>query len=198
MHHDVPGKSRPSLDGTASWRFVAGMFELSPLLASASPRNARRTPREVIRFHSMTRCLLLALSGAMLLSAQPPQSFTRCAACHGDDARGTAQGPGLADESARRRAVRRAAARLSRARQSRRRHARLRRSARRRSDSRSPSYLRRINVDTIVGPAARRRTRPQNHVWGARSPATGSPTTATTPAIATVRSSRSPPRTSPR
>ena len=38
--------------------------------------------------------LLLLLSP--LLSAQQP-FFTRCAPCHGPEARGTAQGPGLAD-----------------------------------------------------------------------------------------------------
>src|SRR5689334_23048201 len=36
----------------------------------------------------------------MLLAAQAPQPFpARCAPCHGDDARGTAQGPGLANNA---------------------------------------------------------------------------------------------------
>lgn len=39
--------------------------------------------------------LLAALSFALPLLAQPPQ-FSRCAPCHGADAHGTAQGPGLA------------------------------------------------------------------------------------------------------
>ena len=45
----------------------------------------------------MTRTLAVLLI-PLALAAQPPQSFTaRCAACHGDEARGTAQGPGLAN-----------------------------------------------------------------------------------------------------
>jgi PQQ-dependent dehydrogenase (methanol/ethanol family) len=40
--------------------------------------------------------VLLLLAIPLALGAQPPTFHTRCAPCHADDARGTAQGPGLA------------------------------------------------------------------------------------------------------
>ena len=107
----------------------------------------------------------------LLLTAQslfPQQTFaSRCAACHGDDARGTAKGPGLAMNP---RVAEQSAEQL---------RAYLERGN---PGAGMPSfgdlpaddlatlarYLRRINVETIVGPVTA--TEPRKITWGAPQP----------------------------
>ncbi len=111
--------------------------------------------------------LVLLLFAPQLLAQQV--FAVRCAPCHGEDARGTAQGPGLAMNPRVAAAVPRAAARLSGARQSRRRHAVLRRPARRRSRDRSPNTCAASMRTPIFGPVTA--TEPTRKItWGAPQP----------------------------
>ena len=133
-----------------------------------------------------------------LLSAQqllPQQLFAnRCAGCHGEDARGTAKGPGLAMNP---RVAGQSAEQL---------RAYLERGN---IGAGMPSfadlaagdlvslakYLRRINVETIVGPVTT--MEPTRRItWGGL--ATGSRITEMTRQIVTVRTNRSPPLMCPR
>ena len=110
---------------------------------------------------------MIVLALLLLLSVQPllsQQLFaSRCAACHGEDARGTAKGPGLAmNPRVAEQSVEQLRAYLERGNPG----------AGMPSFADLPAddldtlarYLRRINVDTILGPVTAPGAHPQNHL----------------------------------
>jgi mono/diheme cytochrome c family protein len=131
----------------------------------------------------MTRiALFLLLAAQPVLSQQPFAGH--CATCHGEDARGTAQGPGLAmNPRVAAQSVEQLRTYLQRGNPG----------AGMPSFADLPAaelaslaqYLRRINADTILMPVTAAPAR--KITWALPSPATGPPITATIPPIATVR-----------
>ncbi len=138
--------------------------------------------------------LLLLLFAQPLLPQQPFAS--RCASCHGEDARGTAKAPGLAmNPRVAEQSVEQLRAYLE--------HGNPAAGMPAFADLPAADltslvrYLRHINADTILMPVAAAEPPARSH--GVRlNRATGSLTTAATRAIATARSTRSAPQMSPR
>ena len=131
--------------------------------------------------------LLLSCSAQPLFAQQSPELFSRnCAGCHGENARGTAKGPGLeGNPSVAEQSADQLSAFLERG--------NIAAGMPSFADlpaptaGRSPSTCCALNVGTIIRPSSSAEPAPQNYLGALRSRATGSPTTEMTPPIAIVR-----------